>query len=107
MPNIRIHDLRHSFTSVGVAEGASLPIIGAIMGHRKVSTTQRYAHLAHDPVCAATDLISAQIEGALSGEDKVELTATKSNGLDSQAIAPRDIQNLTQGLQGSLRTKLR
>ena len=42
---LRIHDLRHSFASVLVAGGASLPMIGKLLGHTQVSTTQRYAHL--------------------------------------------------------------
>ncbi len=102
MPKVRIHDLRHSFASVGVAEGASLPIIGAILGHREVSTTQRYAHLADNPVRAATDLISKQIERAMSGESAMEAGAERCSETESPAIAPEDIQNLIQGLQGLL-----
>ena len=44
MRRIRWHDLRHSFASVGAAAGLSLPLIGALLGHRLPSTTQRYAH---------------------------------------------------------------
>jgi site-specific recombinase XerD len=43
-----LHDLRHSFASAGAAGGLSLPVIGALLGHKDPKTTQRYAHLADD-----------------------------------------------------------
>ena len=54
--NLRIHDLRHSFASGGLLVGEGLPMIGKLLGHNKVQTTARYAHLANvnDPVkCSA------------------------------------------------------
>jgi len=38
-PFLRLHDLRHSFASVGLARGDALPVIGAILGHADVKTT--------------------------------------------------------------------
>lgn len=54
----RIYDLRHTFASVGAGEGLSLPIIGRRLGHTQTRTTQRYAHLADDPVREAVDKIT-------------------------------------------------
>jgi site-specific recombinase XerD len=68
MPNLRLHDLRHSFASTGLARGDALPVIGAILGHADVKTTSRYAHLADDPVKQAADNISDAINAALSGK---------------------------------------
>jgi integrase len=48
--DVRIHDLRHSFASIAAAGGMGLPIIGKMLGHTQAQTTQRYAHLASDPV---------------------------------------------------------
>ena len=48
--NVRLHDLRHSFASIAVSGGASLPMIGALLGHKSTTTTQRYAHLQDDPL---------------------------------------------------------
>ena len=42
MPSLRLHDLRHSFASVGLARGDALLVIGAILGHADVKTTKRY-----------------------------------------------------------------
>jgi integrase len=60
----RIYDLRHSFASVGAGGGLSLPIIGRLLGHTQSRTTQRYAHLADDPLREATDKIASVITGA-------------------------------------------
>jgi hypothetical protein len=43
LPDVRIHDLRHSFASVGVASGDSLYIVGKLLGHTQARTTQRNA----------------------------------------------------------------
>jgi integrase len=72
MPTIQIRNLRHYFALIGVANGTSLPVVGPILGHRAVSTTQRHAHLADNPVRNATDGIAAQIDNALSGGSVME-----------------------------------
>ena len=50
LDDVRIHDLRHSYASVGAAQKGSLPMIGRLLGHNHQNTTARYAHLADDPV---------------------------------------------------------
>jgi integrase len=60
----RLYDLRHTFASVGAGGGLSLPIIGRLLGHTQSRTTQRYAHLADNPLKEATDRIGAVIAGA-------------------------------------------
>ena len=50
LKDVRIHDLRHSFASRALALGESLPMIGKLLGHTRVQTTARYAHLAEDSV---------------------------------------------------------
>lgn len=50
LTNLRIHDLRHTFASMLVSGGMSLPMIGKLLGHTQVQTTQRYAHLFDDPL---------------------------------------------------------
>ena len=63
---VRLHDLRHSFASMGVAGGLSLPIIGALLGHKHPATTGRYAHLSADPLKAANDVIGMRIAAAIN-----------------------------------------
>lgn len=57
LDGLRIHDLRHSFASVGAGGGMGLPIVGALLGHTQAKTTQRYAHVASDPLRRASDRI--------------------------------------------------
>ena len=59
--NLRIHDLRHSYASGGLLVGEGLPMIGKLLGHNKVQTTARYAHLANDPLKAAANRIASRI----------------------------------------------
>ena len=68
VPDLRVHDLRHSFASFGVAGGATLILLGKILGHASPQSTHRYAHLADDPVRAAATNIASAIEAAMSGE---------------------------------------
>jgi len=60
----RLYDLRHTFASVGAGGGLSLPIIGRLLGHTQPRTTQRYAHLADDPLREAAEKITTVITGA-------------------------------------------
>jgi integrase len=66
LDGLRIHDLRHSFASIGAGGGLGLPIIGKLLGHSQAATTQRYAHLANDPVRQAVETIGATISAAMS-----------------------------------------
>lgn len=65
--DVRLHDLRHTFASIGAGSGLGLPIIGKLLGHASVATTQRYAHLADDPLRRGADVIAARIKLALEG----------------------------------------
>lgn len=67
LQDVRLHDLRHSFASVAVAGGASLPILGALLGHSQAQTTKRYAHLAADPLKAASSAVGRSIAAAMKG----------------------------------------
>jgi integrase len=66
LEDVHIHDLRHGFASVAVAGGLGLPIIGALLGHRRAQTTHRYAHLAADPLKAAAAAVAGKIAAAMS-----------------------------------------
>jgi integrase len=61
---LRIHDLRHSFASELISSGASLALVGALLGHSNPTTTARYAHLYDDPMRKAVDTVGAVIAAA-------------------------------------------
>jgi hypothetical protein len=71
---LRIHDLRHSFASQLASGGASLPLIGALLGHSNPTTTARYAHLFQDPQRAAVERVGAIVGAA--GKDANETVET-------------------------------
>ncbi len=66
--DVRIHDLRHSFASIAAAQGASLQLIGRLLGHATQQTTQRYAHLVTDQVRAANEDVGNRLGGLLGGK---------------------------------------
>ena len=68
LKDVRIHDLRHSFASRALVLGESLPMIGKLLGHRKVQTTARYAHLARDSVKASAARVADSLRADLAGE---------------------------------------
>lgn len=74
-PDLRLHDLRHSFASFGLASGNTLPMIGALLGHSNARTTARYAHLADDPKKIAANRISGHIAEALGLIDLADVTS--------------------------------
>ena len=61
LSQVRLHDLRHTFASVAVSNGYSLPVIGKLLGHKSLRTTERYAHLANSVVAEAGQDIANKI----------------------------------------------
>jgi site-specific recombinase XerD len=71
LEDVRLHDLRHSFASILVSAGASLPLIGALLGHSNPATTARYAHLFLDPQRAAAERVGEAIMSAKSESGEI------------------------------------
>ena len=69
LEGVRIHDLRHSHASRALALGESLTMIGRLLGHSKVGTTARYAHLVHDAEKAAAARTGDSIGTHLAPQD--------------------------------------
>jgi integrase len=65
-PDLRMHDLRHSFASAAIKAGLTLAQIGELLGHSSTQTTKRYAHLmeevAHDSVTKTADVIERMMQ---------------------------------------------
>lgn len=60
-PDLRLHDLRHSFASAALAAGLSLSQIGELLGHKSTQTTKRYAHLVEEVATAAASATADRI----------------------------------------------
>jgi integrase len=69
---LRLHDLRHSYASIGAESGIGLPALGKLLGHNNPSTTQRYAHLADDPLRRASEEIGNAIAAAIGGASSAQ-----------------------------------
>jgi integrase len=68
LSDVRIHDLRHNFASTAVGTGHHLKVIGSLLGHANTKTTERYAHLANDPLQTANEAISNKILDAMTNK---------------------------------------
>jgi integrase/transposase len=66
IPDVRLHDLRHSFASDALMSGASLSTVGKLLGHKQERTTKRYAHLADDYVRRALETATDRIVEAVT-----------------------------------------
>jgi len=88
LPGVRLHDLRHCYASVAVAGGESLYIVGAILGHRSTATTQRYAHLALEPVALAAGRTAGRLAELLMSPNE-QLRGQKSYRHGEHAVDAR------------------
>ena len=80
LPDVRLHDLRHSFASVAAGEGMSLYIIGQLLGHTQSATTQRYAHLAARPMKLAAEQVGSRLDILLNPTASVGAPIEKRSG---------------------------
>ncbi len=69
LPGVRLHDLRHSFASHAAARSETLPMIGKLLGHARLQSTSRYAHLDDGHVLDAAERIGQLIADVL-GESR-------------------------------------
>ena len=65
---VRLHDLRHTFASIGAGASLGLPVVGRLLGHSQPQTTARYAHLDADPLRRAANIIGDLLSTALQGK---------------------------------------
>jgi len=70
LPDLRMHDLRHSAASYMVNAGQSLYVVGQVLGHSQAKTTQRYAHLSNETLLNAVNL-AAHASGTEWAEEAI------------------------------------
>ena len=109
---MRIHDLRHNWTSQGVMNGVGLPTVGRLLGHTRLATVAIYAHLDDNALQAAAAQaasviagvmgyraepppLSVEADGAGDGREPDRLNGRKMRAvqLDPQNIPPEKDRN--------------
>jgi integrase len=71
LPDVRLHDLRHTHASEAVTAGESLYVVGKILGHSQAGTTQRYSHLAEDPIREAANRTATRLAKSMTAASGV------------------------------------
>jgi len=70
LPEVRIHDLRHTYASLLINNGASLYEVQKLLGHYHVSLTERYAQLYPDTLHMRASIVGQSLNGVLTGPHK-------------------------------------
>lgn len=61
LPELRMHDLRHSFASNLVNSGRSIFEVQKILGHQHIKHTERYSHLSDEVLLSTADAAASAI----------------------------------------------
>lgn len=64
MPDLRMHDLRHTFASNLVNSGQSIYVVSKLLGHSQLKTTARYSHLADETLMSAVDAAAKVVDSS-------------------------------------------
>jgi len=81
---VRLHDLRHSFAGHAAVRSETLPMIGKLLGHAKLQTTSRYAHLDDSHVLDAANRIGDLIADVMGDGPSLNSNAMCEVGMPIQ-----------------------
>ena len=63
LPDLRLHDLRHTYASFALQRGETVVMIGRLLGHRDPDTTLRYTHFGDAMLRRAVETVAKALEG--------------------------------------------
>lgn len=61
LPDVRLHDLRHTYASLALRQGETVLAIGRLLGHRDPATTLRYTHFAPAAMRDAVEAVGSVV----------------------------------------------
>lgn len=73
LEDVRLHDLRHNYASYAARSCETLPMIGKLLGHASVNSTQRYAHLDDQTILGAASAIGNALSRDMAGAETAEI----------------------------------
>ncbi|BCA59515.1 tyrosine-type recombinase/integrase [Sphingomonas sp. HMP6] len=82
LSGLRVHDTRHTFASHAVQRAETIPMVGRLLGHAKISSTLRYAHLDDAHALAASQQIADAIEKMMDSGEAPDYPTAKYDALD-------------------------
>lgn len=95
LKDLRIHDLRHTFASFLVNSGYSLYEVQKMLGHADPRTTMRYAHLGHESLSAAAEMVGSIFAGSKA--------PGKRKNISAKEIQPKSSQKKQEASAGQAR----
>jgi integrase len=98
MPQLRVHDLRHSHASFLVNAGRTLYEVQQVLGHSDPAVTMRYAHLSTKTMLEASSAASLVIERAI----KAGQVASASSGVPVASGARPEAPGATLDPEGAI-----
>lgn len=79
--DVRLHDLRHSFASDALNAGVPLAVVGSMLGHKRIETTARYAHLYDASTRAGVETAGAAIDASTrEGNERLQRAVGAEGG---------------------------
>lgn len=86
LPDVRLHDLRHTFASLLINNGRSIYEVQKLLGHTQIKTTQRYAHLTQETLLDASNIGTAAVAASLGMVEQP--TVIEGEIYDAAELAP-------------------
>ena len=82
MPNIRFHDLRHTFATHAISSGVDAKTLSGILGHTNASfTLDTYTHVTGDMHRKAAEVVG-DLLGNIVGEELAEWGREEKTGTE-------------------------